>query len=166
MKIAFIGAESSGKTIICKIMAEHYNGIYIPEFGRILGEITNNHYIYDDMAIIGQMQVYLEDRQEKTYNDKFIFCDTTPLITCFYSQKWYNKIDNELLLHKNRKYDLTFFCDNDFDYVDDGTRNGIDFGKEQKEYYLKNLNNFILLTGNIEERKAKIINILNNIINR
>ena len=38
LKIVFIGPESSGKTTLCKLAAEHFSTCWVPEMCRIFAE--------------------------------------------------------------------------------------------------------------------------------
>lgn len=147
-RVLIIGAESSGKTTLARSLAEKLNVPWIPEYGRTFGETTGNVYCYEDMLHIAKTQVSMENTSHP-----MIICDTSPLVTAFYSLRWYGKADPELVELSKRKYDLIFFCSRDFGYVDDGTRNGVDFGTEQEQFYKKHLNQpYIPIRGSVAER--------------
>lgn len=150
-KILVIGAESSGKTTFCQALSEELGAPWIPEYGREFGEKSGNVYKYEDMLHIGLTQVWLERSVEGLV--PIVICDTSPLVTSFYSQKWYGKIDPKLAELALRQYELVFFCARDFGYVDDGSRNGEEFGMEQERYYKDHLTQpYIVLSGSVDER--------------
>ena len=63
-KIVAIGPESTGKSSLCKQLAEHYNTLWCPEYAR---EYLTNHgmnYTYDDLLTIAKEQVELEEKYE------------------------------------------------------------------------------------------------------
>jgi HTH-type transcriptional repressor of NAD biosynthesis genes len=150
-RILVIGAESSGKTTFCEALSEALGVPWIPEYGRKFGEKTGNVYKYEDMLHIAETQTLLED--VVTGMTPIVICDTSPLVTSFYSLKWYGKVDSKLADLALRQYDLVFFCARDFDYVDDGSRNGEEFGMEQEKFYKDNLAQpYIMLWGSVEQR--------------
>lgn len=151
-RILVIGAESSGKTTFCEALGKAIDMPVLPEYGRAFGEITGNVYEFKDMLRIAEAQVQLEELSSK-FASPVLICDTSPLVTEFYSQRWYGKVDPKLEKLARRTYDLVFFCARDFDYVDDGSRNGEEFGMEQQQYYVDHLRQpYIMLFGPVEER--------------
>jgi hypothetical protein len=53
-----------------------------------------------------------------------------------------------------------FWCTRDFGYVEDGTRNGVEFGTKQELFYKRNLKNFIVLNGSVDERLNTVKRVL------
>jgi len=153
-RILFIGSESSGKSTIAERYASYSGGGYVPEFGRTMWELKHGNLTVDDFTFIGKMQIEYEEQAWGMHNA--LMCDTSPLVTAFYSNKLLGFIPKELQLLINRKYDYTFFCENDFGYIDDGTRNGVEFGLEQRQFYkfyMEHLSQgWISLGGTILER--------------
>lgn len=80
VSIAIVGAESTGKTELCRTLAAHYNTVWVPEYAR---EYFNNSDIYNytlsDLEIIAQRQIELEMAAAVKANG-IMFCDTA-LIT-------------------------------------------------------------------------------------
>ena len=55
-KIAILGAESTGKSTICKALAKHYRTDFVPEYARTYFETNNiNNYSVSDLEIIGRL---------------------------------------------------------------------------------------------------------------
>jgi HTH-type transcriptional repressor of NAD biosynthesis genes len=158
-RILFIGGESSGKTTICRRVSELTGHPWVHEYGRELYEAQGNHVDLQDMVKIGREQIRRED--EAASFEEYVFCDTSPLVTRFYSEKWFNECDGDLRLMSQREYDKVYFCNRDFDFVDDGARNGETFSDEQALYYAKFLRQrgvrVIELYGSIEERAQRVL---------
>ena len=61
IKIAVIGAESTGKSELCAALAKHYNTVWVPEYAR---EYFNHSDIYNytlkDLELIAKKQIELE----------------------------------------------------------------------------------------------------------
>src|ERR1700748_476965 len=63
-KIVVIGPESTGKSTLCELLAQHYNTLWYPEFAREYLSIHGTKYTYDDLLTIAKGQVELEERFE------------------------------------------------------------------------------------------------------
>lgn len=158
-RIAVLGAESSGKTTFCKALSEATGRPWVHEYGRQFGEENGFKYVLADMLPIALRQVALEEvtvdaEMHRTGDsaDSYIICDTTPLTTLFYSVEWYGFGAVELENLSRRAYDLVFFCERDFPYVEDGTRQGESFGRKQELFYTRANPNMIHLTGPVSAR--------------
>src|SRR5687768_15754768 len=60
-KIVIIGPESTGKSTLCKQLAQHYNTLWCPEFAREYLLKNGMNYTYDDLLHIARGQVELEE---------------------------------------------------------------------------------------------------------
>lgn len=78
-KIALLGPESSGKTTLCRQLAEHYHTVWVPEYARDHIVALKRDYTLDDILFSAKQQLENEDRQLKKAN-RFLFCDTELLI--------------------------------------------------------------------------------------
>ena len=74
-RIALIGPESTGKTELCRELAEHFNTVWVPEFARSYIEGLNRRYYFDDVEFCARKQLAEEDKQAAQAN-RFLFCDT------------------------------------------------------------------------------------------
>lgn len=72
LKISLLGPESTGKSVLGKALADHYNGIYVPEYARTYTEQLDRDYTYDDVCRIVE-----EDRRQMqaSYPADFVFFD-------------------------------------------------------------------------------------------
>lgn len=77
IKIAVLGAESTGKSWLCEALARHYHTVWVPEYAR---EYFNDSDIYNytlgDLVTIAAKQIANEQQLIKSAG-KFLFCDTT-----------------------------------------------------------------------------------------
>jgi nicotinamide riboside kinase len=107
LRIAFIGAECSGKTSLAKSLADafskEYPAAYVPEYLRLFVDQENRTPRPDEQLGIAQEQQSLEralanDLIKQHSNPEFVllFCDTTPLMTCIYSEVVFGNMDQEL----------------------------------------------------------------------
>src|SRR6476620_1084080 len=60
-KIVVIGPESTGKSTLCKQLAEHFDTLWCPEYAREYLLTHGRDYAYDDLLTIAKGQLHLED---------------------------------------------------------------------------------------------------------
>ena len=60
-KIVIIGPESTGKSTLCELLAQHYNTQWCPEFAREYLLTHGTDYSYDDLLHIAKGQLAMED---------------------------------------------------------------------------------------------------------
>ncbi len=153
-RIAVLGGESSGKTSLSQALASQLGCKWVPEYGRTLWEQRNGMLYFDDMLAIAKEQVRQE--RELAQSDSLLICDTTPLVTEFYSQEIFGKVDPLLGVLSQRQYAKVFLCAGDFEFVQDGTRRDDAFRQRQQNWYVQQLNlravDYIMLTGSLEAR--------------
>mgnify|MGYP000620820133 CR=1 FL=1 len=161
--VCFLGAESTGKSTLTKIVAELYGTKHVDEYGRTLFEEKEGKLVFDDLLRIAITHIAEED-EKRQYANKYLFVDTSPLTTMFYSNFMFSRIADELKELANRKYDHVFFCQPDFAMVQDGTRQGEEFRKKQHEWYMSELAarnvEYTELSGSIEERVKMLKQVL------
>lgn len=123
IKIAVLGAESTGKTTLCENLAKHFNTTYVPEFARSYFDKHDiNNYNLEDLDIIAQQQHELEKEKIKKAN-RFLFCDTTALTIKIWSQHKFNRIPKSIARKiKATDYDLYLICNNDIAWIADEQR--------------------------------------------
>src|SRR5436190_7965864 len=63
-KIVAIGPESTGKSSLCKALAEYYNTFWCPEYAREYLTVHGMDYTYEDLLTIAKAQVELEEKYE------------------------------------------------------------------------------------------------------
>ena len=61
-KIVIIGPESTGKSTLCKQLAEHYKTLWCPEFAREYLLKHGMNYTFDDLLTIAKGQLALENQ--------------------------------------------------------------------------------------------------------
>lgn len=157
--VCFVGAESTGKSTLSQRLADDLQTRRVEEYGRTLWVRRNGKLDFEDYLHIAKTHIAMEEAAKRDAN-KFIFVDTTPLTTLFYSEEHTGKIDPKLQDLSNREYDFTFLCVPDFPMVQDGWRGEEGFRQAQHDWYLRELKargiDYIPLTGSFEEKVAKV----------
>jgi NadR type nicotinamide-nucleotide adenylyltransferase len=137
-RAALIGGESSGKTTLAAALADRLGTKWITEYGRELWEQRGGKLAFPDLLAIGREQVRREESARADAED-WLICDTSPLVTLFYSEAMFGRSDPALRALASRHYDLTFLCAPDFEFVQDGTRQDADFRARQHGWYVDEL---------------------------
>lgn len=167
-RIVLIGPESTGKTTMAKLLAQHYGTVWVEEFGREYYVKKNGKLVLEDITEIAKGQIKLEEDALLSAN-KFLFCDTDLIVTQIWSEIYFKQCPTEVLdLNRNRNYDLYLLLDIDLPWEDDGTREfphlrEWHFNKLQNELETRKLN-YKIIRGMNEERLNQCINAVNSII--
>ncbi len=123
IKIAIVGAESTGKSSLVEQLAKHYRTQFAHEFARNYFNTNNiNNYTINDIEFIANKQIALEDKLMLTAN-QFLFCDTAMITLKIWAQNEFStssKIIDEAF--NNQHYHLFLICNNDVPWVADNQR--------------------------------------------
>lgn len=128
-KIAIVGPESTGKSVLTERLSSYFNTNFLPEYGRIVCENKPSLEI-DDFYRISLGRQKLEDRLVG-YSNKLIICDTEDIVTYTYSKmycpKEYTKYE-DFFTEKidSFDYDLYILLRPDCESIQDGTRRFLD----------------------------------------
>lgn len=161
--VCMLGGESSGKTSLAEALAQDMRTLWVPEYGRELWESKGGQLVYEDLLAIGREQVARE-KAARLSARRFLFCDTSPLTTLFYSMEMFGKAEPELLELAHRRYDHVVLCAPDFPFAQDGTRRESEFREKQHAWYLRELRErgvpFVVAKGSIAQRVEKLQNVI------
>jgi NadR type nicotinamide-nucleotide adenylyltransferase len=159
-RVAILGGESSGKSTLARALAERFRTSWVAEYGRALWEEKHGELEFDDLLRIARRQIELEQSAAESAV-RYLFCDTTPLVTRFYSNALFGRVDPALDTLCERPYSLFVLCAPDIPFDQDGTRRDEAFRLEQHEHYLQALRArnlpYLLVRGSVDERIAQVI---------
>lgn len=166
-KIAILGPESVGKTVLTEKISNRFHTNFVPEYGRLVYE-SKNRVDLDDFMKISVGRQSLEDWMVK-FSNKIIFLDTEDIVTYIFSKLYYPKEyrkyeDYFLEKIKKHRYDLYILLRPDCDVVQDGTRNFLsnrwNHFKLLKDFMVSFNIDFVEVSGNWDERYKKSISII------
>jgi HTH-type transcriptional repressor of NAD biosynthesis genes len=125
-KVVFVGTESTGKSTLSKRMADQFGTIATLEYGRTLWEDKASSGItptFHDFLTVGTTQ-HEQEEAAVLHSNRFLFCDTNAFITLQWSRMYHGTADARLvdLVERTKDDYIWFLCNNDFGWVDDGTR--------------------------------------------
>ncbi|WP_347330480.1 AAA family ATPase [Marinimicrobium locisalis] len=170
-RIALVGAESTGKTTLCRELAESLGVPWVPEYGRELWVRRQGELTPEDLLEIARVQIEREDaavRRARLEGASVVLCDTTPLTTLIYFRALFpgRPVPAELLALAERPYHQWWLCEPDFPLEQDGTRQDETFRQAQHHQYLAELEarevSYLPLTGTLNEKKVRLSRYINN----
>ena len=122
-KIAIVGTESTGKTVLSEQLAKYYNTTWAPEAGDAI--VNNTEDVKDDMetlALIGAEHAKNIRRHTRLAN-KVLFVDTDMNITKSYAKFMCEKeLSLEPWVEKANEMDLYIYLSADAPYVNENGR--------------------------------------------
>lgn len=164
-RIAITGPESTGKSSLCKQLAEHYNEPWVPEVARTFIDNLNRPYTADDILEIAKLQVKQEDLKAQKAR-QFLFCDTELIVTKIWSEHKYQKC-NPWILDQIAKpsYFLYLLCDIGLPWEPDPQREHPHLREHFFNLYAKELEdrklNYKIVSGIGHERLENAIKFIN-----
>ena len=184
IKVAVIGPESTGKSTLCELLAQHYNTQWCPEFAREYLLTHGTDYTYDDLLYIAKGQLAMEDEytqllagssesrgnssvqdsELRTLNSKLLFVDTEMYVMKVWCEFVFGKC-HRWVLDKiiERKYDLYLLCNTDLPWVKDELREYPDLKTRDQLYHIykdimiNQLTPWVDINGDSDERLQKAI---------
>ena len=120
LRIAVLGAESSGKSTLCEVLARAHDTLWVPEYLREFVDTHGRVPFESDQFGIARTQQEREDAAAARAR-RLLFCDTTPLMTALYSRVYWGRVDGQLAaLAARHDYALTLVTAPDLPWVPDG----------------------------------------------
>jgi NadR type nicotinamide-nucleotide adenylyltransferase len=177
-KIVIIGPESTGKTTLCRQLAEHYKTIWVTEYAREYLLTNGTDYTFETLLDIAKGQINNEDSTiesiEKNFNElktELIFIDTDMYVMKVWCEFVFDKCHHWILnAIAERKYDLYLLCNIDLPWIKDELREYPDLAKREKLYhYYKDIMvnqqvTWIDINGSYDERLQKATNAVNKLL--
>lgn len=161
-KVAVVGTESCGKTMLAQKLAKFYNTSYVEEVGRSYCERYSNQ-LRPEMFNLIAMDHFLLQVKKSEESNKVLFIDSEATITQYYLEMYFKGGKSELIeqIIKLQEYDLVIFLEPDVKWVDDGLRFAGDEKERKrnneklKKMYAERKINFVSIGGSYDERFNK-----------
>ena len=168
LKIAVVGAESTGKSTMSAYLAEHYHTVWVPEFARDYCATLTEPPTWQDEINMFYGQLALEAQIAPKANSLLI-CDTTFITVKIWSDYTFGQspqaVLDELPL---RPYDLYLLLDIDLPWEHDPLR---DFPHLREHFMdiwhqeLQALNaNYVVISGLGKERYERAVEAIDDFI--
>lgn len=123
IKIAVVGPESTGKSIMAQRLAKHFGTVYVPEYSREYCRGLNREYSIQDELNMFYGQLALERSLIPLAKNNVLVCDTTFLTIKVWCDHLFNTTPTVVLealayIH----YDYYLLMDIDLPWEDDPLR--------------------------------------------
>jgi len=167
-RVCVVGAESSGTTTLTQQLADHYQTVWVPEYGR---EFTERYRSFggadwrsEDFLTIAEEQLRREDDLALEAN-RILFCDTDALATSIWHERYVGRVSDEVLrIGLGRRYDLYLVTDVDIPFVQDGYRDGEHLRTAMHRRFVDELSRldrpFAVIGGSRDERLSKAVSLI------
>lgn len=160
-KIAIVGPESTGKSTLTKLLAKHYDTLWVAEFARYYCAALTEPCTMQDEINMFHGQVALEESILAMATKDFIFCDTTFLTVKIWSDEMLGETPQLVLdALPERTYDLYLLLDIDLPWQEDPLRDFPHMREHFMNIWYKELHdlgaNYVLISG-IEDRFQKAV---------
>lgn len=141
-RIALLGPESSGKTTLCRQLAEHYHTAWVSEYARGFISQLNRPYTLDDILHCAQSQLQLEE-EEVSQAKQFLFCDTELIVSKIWSLDVFKQCPSWIADQiKQHRYDLYLLTAPDIPFESDPVRENPHRREELFSLYRQELDNY------------------------
>jgi len=171
LKIAILGPESTGKTMLAGKLADHFNAPWVPEYARQYVEKLSVPYTYDDVCNIALKQ--LEEEKEAALMDStagYVFFDTELIITKVWFLYRFGSVPGFVTEQFDSGFfDLYLLCSPDLPWEPDPVR---EHGEDREyffNWYKKEIDKTgkpcFIVTGSGEQRFQNALNGLKSLNN-
>jgi NadR type nicotinamide-nucleotide adenylyltransferase len=166
-RVAILGAESTGKSTLAPALAARYGSLWVPEYLREFVETEQRvPFEHDQLGIARTQRAREEEMAGAPDAGRFLFCDTTPLMTAVYSRIYWGRVPPELLaLEAAHDYAATLVAGLDLPWVPDGLqRESEEVRRQVHDCLLAVLRErgipFTLLEGDLAQRMRQVEDLL------
>jgi NadR type nicotinamide-nucleotide adenylyltransferase len=166
-RVAILGAESTGKSTLAPALAARYGTLWVPEYLREFVETRQRVPFEHDQVEIARTQREREDAMAASpAARRYLFCDTTPLMTAVYSRIYWGRVPPDLLaMEAAHDYAYTLVAGLDLPWVPDGLQRESEEVREQVHACLLAVLRergipFTLLEGDLPQRLRQVEELL------
>ena len=123
-RVCILGAESTGKTTLARVLADAYGTVWNPEYGRVYtesGRLIDDPWTSFEFEHIARIQCWYEDFLAG-YARRLLFCDTDAFTTALFHKVYLGSAAHGFENLVERPYDAYFVCGLDVPWAHDGIR--------------------------------------------
>ena len=168
-RVCLVGAESTGKTTLATALADHYQTVWMPEYGREYCDVklasgTLEHWDSAEFEEIAREHARREDLLAREAN-RVLIVDTDAFATAIWHRRYMQDARNpaveRLAAQRQGLYGLYLLCETDFPWVQDGTRDGQHVRQTMQDTFVAELaatgRPWLLLAGTHDDRLRQAI---------
>jgi HTH-type transcriptional repressor of NAD biosynthesis genes len=166
-RVCAVGAESTGTTTLARDLADHYQTVWVPEYGRdyfqerVLGGDADHAWTTQEFVHIAREQARLEDLGALVA-DRVLVCDTDPFATEIWHERYVGTRSAEVAaVAAGRGSDLYLLTGIDIPFVQDGFRDGQGIRDWMHRRFREELElrgkPYVLLEGDRETRLSRAV---------
>lgn len=119
MRVCFHGAESTGKSLLAKKLAQELDSPLVGEYGRTYAETIDTNFRIADLTAIAARQNRMM-REACAGGPPLVLLDTDPLMTAAWAEMLFGYAPDVLFGYD--KAELYLLFEPDVPFVEDGTR--------------------------------------------
>lgn len=173
-----IGPESTGKSTLCSLLANHFSASWVPEYAREYLLTNGNAYSFEDLLTIAKGQVEGEQRATEKHqhgndNSNLLFVDTDMYVMKVWCEYVFHKCHQwiiDQIVHQD--YDLYLLCNTDLPWVKDELREYPDLETREKLYHfykdimVNQATPWVEITGTYDQRVATAIQAVDQLLTK
>lgn len=192
LKVVILGPESTGKSTLCELLAQHYDTLWCPEFAREYLLTNGKKYQFNDLLDIAKGQLALEDEYSTMTQNAWymadnrwvntrsmrtqvhaplLFVDTDMYVMKVWCEYVFEKC-HQFILDQivDRKYDLYLLCQPDLPWVEEELREYPDERPRQELYHIyrdimiNQSTPWAEISGDYDERLKKAIEAVDRLL--
>lgn len=128
-RVVVVGAESTGTTTLARALAEHYNTVWVAEYGRdyserMMSRLGTYEWSSEDFVSIATEQSKREDEAARRAN-RLLVCDTDAFATTIWHERYMGFRSRAVeAIAEGRRADLYLVTATDIPFAQDGLRDG------------------------------------------
>ena len=128
-RVVVLGAESTGTTTLARDLAEHFQTLWVREFGREWSEIRPGGFTAPwhsgEFDLVAREQARAEDKAARRVPLPLLICDTDVLATSVWHERYVGSRSLSVeAMAKQRQPDLYLLTGDEIPFVQDGLRDG------------------------------------------
>ena len=164
IRIGVIGPESTGKSTLCRQLAEQYGYRWVKEYAREYVEALSRPYTYDDVLCIARRQI---SELQAAYPEQVVLYDTELIITKVWMQHVFGKVAPEVeQAIREQPMDLYLILAPDIEAEPDPVRENLDKREFFHRWYIREVRltkqPYCLISGQGDARLQAAIEAINN----